>query len=73
MFYQRPGLSNIPALSNLSPEQFVRHFVFLTEYLFRVHNQDPLATLITVYDFENVGVSDLTGNTLQLFKVGGDW
>ena len=62
VYYERPSDLNLPALKKLglSPEQLLRHWLFVTEYQWRVYcENDDSAMAISVLDVRGLTLTDV--------------
>lgn len=72
MWIEQPGLIDLPAIRSggVSAEALQRHYVFVTEYLWGVVEQDfEKGQAVTVLDVQGLGMRDLAGEALGFVKV----
>ncbi|TMW66213.1 hypothetical protein Poli38472_003978 [Pythium oligandrum] len=70
IYYEQPGKINLPALKKegLSIEDLLRHYMYITEYLWRVIEPSDTGRSVTVLDVSGIGMSDLGGEVLDFIK-----
>uniref|UniRef100_A0AAV1VCZ9 CRAL-TRIO domain-containing protein n=1 Tax=Peronospora matthiolae TaxID=2874970 RepID=A0AAV1VCZ9_9STRA len=70
VYYERPGKIDLAALKRegLSMDDLLRHYTYMTEYLWRVLEPDDAARSITVLDVTGIGMYDLGGEVLDFIK-----
>ncbi|KAG6975957.1 hypothetical protein JG688_00001880 [Phytophthora aleatoria] len=70
VYYERPGKIDLPALKRegLSIDDLLRHYMYITEYLWRVVEPDDSGRSITVLDVTGIGMYDLGGEVLDFIK-----
>ncbi|CAM9899904.1 unnamed protein product, partial [Discosporangium mesarthrocarpum] len=71
VYYERLGKINLEALKRqgVSGQALQRHYIFVTEYLWRVLEPDfEHGQTVTVFDVEGLGMRDLAGDTLAFAK-----
>ncbi|RLN14659.1 hypothetical protein BBJ28_00000307 [Nothophytophthora sp. Chile5] len=70
VYYERPGKIDLPALKRegLSIEDLLRHYMYITEYLWRVVEPNDAGRSITVLDVTGIGMYDLGGEVLDFIK-----
>ncbi|CEG41519.1 sec14 cytosolic [Plasmopara halstedii] len=70
VYYERPGKIDLPALKRegLSIDDLLRHYMYITEYLWRVVEPNDLGRSITVLDVSGIGMYDLGGEVLDFIK-----
>jgi len=71
VYVERPGLASIPALlkkPGVSMEAVVRHYTFISEYLWNWLDRRQDGKLVSVWDVTGVGMHDLVGDTLTLLR-----
>ncbi|EGZ26143.1 hypothetical protein PHYSODRAFT_479932 [Phytophthora sojae] len=70
VYYERPGKIDLPALKRegLSIDDLLRHYMYMTEYLWRVVEPDDSGRSITVLDVTGIGMYDLGGEVLDFIK-----
>ena len=49
-------------------DALVRHYVFMTEYLWNVLEKDDLQRTITVFDVTGVGLGDVVGEPVEFMR-----
>ncbi|KAG2530348.1 hypothetical protein BBI17_001944 [Phytophthora kernoviae] len=70
VYYERPGKIDLPALKRegLSIDDLLRHYMYITEYLWRVVEPNDSGRSITVLDVTGIGMYDLGGEVLDFIK-----
>lgn len=70
VFYERPGGFELEQLKarGVTPEHLWRHWLFVTEYQWKILAGDEMAKGIAVLDIEGVNMGDLTGEKLEHLK-----
>ncbi|RHY33328.1 hypothetical protein DYB32_001705 [Aphanomyces invadans] len=70
VYYEKLGSVNFKALkkSGLSMDQLLRHYMYITEYLWKVLDPSDNGRSITVFDVENFGFYDLTGDVTSFIR-----
>ncbi|CAI5733066.1 unnamed protein product [Hyaloperonospora brassicae] len=70
VYYERPGKIDLAALKRegLSMDDLLRHYTYVTEYLWRVVEPDDAGRSITVLDVTGIGMYDLGGEVLDFIK-----
>ncbi|KAE9361763.1 hypothetical protein PF008_g719 [Phytophthora fragariae] len=70
VYYERPGKIDLPALKRegLYIDDLLRHYMFITEYLWRVVEPNDSGRSITVLDVTGIGMYDLGGEVLDFIK-----
>lgn len=70
VYYEQPGKINLPALKRegLSLDDLLRHYMYITEYLWRVIEPSDTGRSVTVLDVTGIGMSDLGGEVLDFIK-----
>lgn len=70
VYYERPGKIDLAALKRegLSIEDLLRHYMYITEYLWRVIEPSDSGRSITVLDVTGIGMYDLGGEVLDFIK-----
>ncbi|OWZ14787.1 SEC14 cytosolic factor [Phytophthora megakarya] len=70
VYYERPGKIQLPALKRegLSIDDLLRHYMYITEYLWRVVEPNDSGRSITVLDVTGIGMYDLGGEVLDFIK-----
>ncbi|CAH0516479.1 unnamed protein product [Peronospora belbahrii] len=70
VYYERPGKIDLPALKRegLSIDDLLRHYMYITEYLWRVVEPNDEARSVTVLDMSGIGMYDLGGEVLDFIK-----
>lgn len=70
VYYERPGKIDLPALKRegLSIDDLLRHYMYITEYLWRVVEPNDSGRSITVLDVSGIGMYDLGGEVLDFIK-----
>ena len=70
VFYERPGGFELEQLKarGVTPEHLWRHWLFVTEYQWKIIAGDEMAKGIAVLDIEGVNMGDLTGDKLEHLK-----
>ncbi|KAG7400991.1 hypothetical protein PHYBOEH_003581 [Phytophthora boehmeriae] len=70
VYYERPGKIDLPALKRegLSIDDLLRHYMYMTEYLWRVVEPNDSGRSITVLDVTGIGMYDLGGEVLDFIK-----
>lgn len=70
VYYEQPGKINLPALKRegLSLDDLLRHYMYITEYLWRVIEPSDTGRSVTVLDVSGIGMSDLGGEVLDFIK-----
>lgn len=70
VYYERPGKIDLPALKRegLSIDDLLRHYMYITEYLWRVIEPIDTGRSITVLDVTGIGMYDLGGEVLDFIK-----
>ncbi|POM78364.1 SEC14 cytosolic factor [Phytophthora palmivora] len=70
VYYERPGKIDLPALKRegLSIDDLLRHYMYMTEYLWRVVEPSDSGRSITVLDVTGIGMYDLGGEVLDFIK-----
>ncbi|KAG6612698.1 SEC14 cytosolic factor [Phytophthora cinnamomi] len=70
VYYERPGKIDLPALKRegLSIDDLLRHYMYITEYLWRVLEPNDSGRSITVLDVTGIGMYDLGGEVLDFIK-----
>jgi len=75
MYVERPGQKNHSSTlwkTGMNMHQMARHLCFTTEYHWRVNHPDDNAKLINVFDLGGCTFGQLTGSTLQLFRMANE-
>ncbi len=70
MYYEQPGKINLSALkrAGLGLEELVRHYMFITEYLWKVVEPSETGRTVSVLDIAGIGMSDFGGEVrLRVF------
>ena len=64
-YYERPGLADFGNLitnqEGHTPADIVRHYSFITEYIWEVLDTEPEAKMVSIWDCTGVKMSDLSG------------
>lgn len=63
-YYERPGLADFPEIitsSEFSLADVMRHYCFMSEYLWNILEPGPEAKMVSVWDVAGVKVSDISG------------
>mmetsp|Transcript_21866 Transcript_21866/g.39172 ORF Transcript_21866/g.39172 Transcript_21866/m.39172 type:complete len:350 (-) Transcript_21866:301-1350(-) len=64
-YYERPGLASFPNLitneQGFTPADIVRHYNFITEYIWEVLDPQEEAKMVSIWDVTGVKMSDLSG------------
>lgn len=70
VYYERPGKIDLPALKRegLSIDDLLRHYMYITEYTWRVIEPSDSGRSITVLDVTGIGMYDLGGEVLDFIK-----
>lgn len=70
VYYERPGKIDLAALKRegLSIEDLLRHYMYITEYLWRVIEPSDSGRSLTVLDVSGIGMYDLGGEVLDFIK-----
>ncbi|CAI5718258.1 unnamed protein product [Peronospora effusa] len=70
VYYERPGKIDLAALKRegLSIDDLLRHYMYITEYLWRVLEPNDEARSMTVLDVAGIGMYDLGGEVLDFIK-----
>jgi hypothetical protein len=70
VYYERPGKIDLPALKRegLSLDDLLRHYMYITEYQWRVLEPNDSGRSITVLDVTGIGMYDLGGEVLDFIK-----
>lgn len=70
VYYERPGKIDLAALKRegLSIEDLLRHYMYITEYLWRVIEPGDTGRSLTVLDVTGIGMYDLGGEVLDFIK-----
>lgn len=70
VYYERPGKIDLAALKRegLSIEDLLRHYMYITEYLWRVIEPSDTGRSLTVLDVTGIGMYDLGGEVLDFIK-----
>lgn len=70
VYIERPGKIDLSALKRegLSIDDLLRHYMYITEYLWRVLEPNDEARSITVVDVAGIGMYDLGGEVLDFIK-----
>jgi hypothetical protein len=70
VYYERPGKIDLAALKRegLSIEDLLRHYMYITEYLWRVIEPSDMGRSLTVLDVTGIGMYDLGGEVLDFIK-----
>ncbi|KAI9999059.1 hypothetical protein PInf_003738 [Phytophthora infestans] len=70
VYYERPGKIDLTALKRegLSIDDLLRHYMYITEYLWRVVEPNDSGRSITVLDVTGIGMYDLGGEVLDFIK-----
>ncbi|KAL4177340.1 hypothetical protein KRP22_002273 [Phytophthora ramorum] len=70
VYYERPGKIDLPALKRegLAIDDLLRHYMYITEYLWRVVEPNDSGRSITVLDVTGIGMYDLGGEVLDFIK-----
>lgn len=73
VYYERPGLANFPHLtktSGLTHTQILRHYIFISEYVYTVLCPEEEAKMVSIWDITGVGMNDLIpgGDTYTMMK-----
>ncbi|KAL3667457.1 hypothetical protein V7S43_007679 [Phytophthora oleae] len=70
VYYERPGKIDLAALKRegLSIDDLLRHYMYITEYLWRVVEPNDSGRSITVLDVTGIGMYDLGGEVLDFIK-----
>lgn len=69
VWLERPGFSQVEKIYNagVTLDELSRHYVFVTEFLWRVIDPDDNRMIISLFDCANVSMSFLSGKTKDLF------
>jgi hypothetical protein len=71
VYYEKLGELNLAKLKqkNVSVQHILRHFVFISEYLYtHIEPDNQYGKCISVLDVTGVGLSDLAGDALEFLK-----
>lgn len=70
VYYERPGKIDLAALKRegLSIDDLLRHYMYITEYLWRVIEPTDTGRSLTVLDVSGIGMYDLGGEVLDFIK-----
>lgn len=70
VYYEQPGKIDLNGLKRegLSIEDLLRHYMYITEYLWRVIEPSDTGRSVTVLDVSGIGMSDLGGEVLDFIK-----
>ncbi|KAF0720249.1 Aste57867_436 [Aphanomyces stellatus] len=70
VYYERLGYVDFKTLkkSGLNMDQLLRHYMFITEFLWKVLEPSDSGRSITVLDVENFGFYDLTGDVTSFIR-----
>lgn len=78
VYYEKPGKLNLKALraEGIEFEHILHHFLYVTEYLWRKLDTEPLAQVMSIIDLSGIGLSDFTGpimgNVKQISGITGE-
>jgi len=69
VYFEQVGKANLAAMreKGVGMEQFLRHYIFISEFLYRVANPDDNGQTITVMDVDGIGFKDFSGDTREVF------
>lgn len=70
IYYEQPGKIDLPGLKQegLSTDDLLYHYMYITEWLWRVIEPDDQGRSITVLDVSGIGMSDVGGEVLEFIK-----
>jgi hypothetical protein len=70
VYYEQPGKIDLNGLKreSLSIDDLLKHYMYITEYLWRVIEPDDAGRSVTVLDVSGIGMSDLGGEVLDFIK-----
>ncbi|KAJ0405314.1 hypothetical protein P43SY_001073 [Pythium insidiosum] len=70
VYYEQPGKIDLAGLKRegLSIEDLLHHYMYITEYLWRVIEPSDTGRSVTVLDVSGIGMSDLGGEVLDFIK-----
>ncbi|DAZ96283.1 TPA: hypothetical protein N0F65_008316, partial [Lagenidium giganteum] len=70
VYYERAGKIDLAGLKaeGLSIEDLLQHYMYITEYLWRVIEPNDSARSVTVLDVSGIGMSDLGGEVMDFIK-----
>ncbi|ETV80086.1 hypothetical protein H257_06483 [Aphanomyces astaci] len=70
VYYEKVGKIDLKAMkaAGLTIEQLLRHYIYLTEYMWTILEPSDSGRSVTVLDVEGIGFYDLTGDVMDFVR-----
>ena len=70
VYYEKPGAINLLAMRKhgVGVPELLRHYIYITEFLWRVLLPSESAKMVTVIDVAGVGIRDFAGDVLTFIR-----